>query len=261
MALQVYDKEGPRTHMAAWIRQFHPAPEAVSRLVCFPHAGGSATYFFPFSRDLASGTDVVAVQYPGRQDRWREPCVEDLQVLADLVTAELPPWLDRPVAFFGHSMGALLAFEVARRLQEQGVELMSLFVSGRRAPACLRDERLHLAADERLIADLKRLNGTDGKVLENDDVLRMVLPCLRSDYKAVETYRYQPGPRLSCPVAVLTGEDDPQVTPEEARSWENHTSAGFDLRTFPGGHFYLSTQVTAVTETISVRLAALAVGN
>jgi pyochelin biosynthesis protein PchC len=151
-----------------------------------------------------------------------------------------------------------LAFEVAIRLQEDGIELLSLFASGRRAPSCYRDERLHLADDQRLIADLKRLSGTDSKVLESDEFLEMILPSLRSDYKAAETYRYQPGARLTCPVVALTGEDDPQVTLDEARSWEDHTSGDFGLRVFSGGHFYLSSNSDPVTAAITACLKASA---
>src|SRR5262249_29653456 len=99
-----------------WVRRFHPAPSAGSRLVCLPHAGGSASYFLPISRGLSPQVEVLAVQYPGRQDRRAEPCIEDVGGLADQITASLQPWIDRPVALFGHSMGAILGFEVALRL-------------------------------------------------------------------------------------------------------------------------------------------------
>lgn len=202
-----------------WIRRYHPAPDARTRLICFPHAGGSATFFLPVSRAMSTGVDVLAVQYPGRQDRYAEPCVDDLRELADLVVEELHAWLDRPVTLFGHSLGATLAFEVALRLRERGVTPLGLFASGRRAPSRHRDERTHLADDDGLVADLKQLSGTDPQILDDDEVLQMILPAIRSDYRAAETYRYVPGPKLDCPVVALVGDGDPRVSIDEARAW------------------------------------------
>lgn len=104
----------------AWVRRFHPdGRDAAHRLICFPHAGGSASFYFPVSRALTPGVDVLAIQYPGRQDRRHEPCIDSIAALADALAEEVRPWCDRPVTFFGHSMGATLAFEVARRLEAE----------------------------------------------------------------------------------------------------------------------------------------------
>jgi surfactin synthase thioesterase subunit len=238
----------------AWIRRFHPAPDAPARLVCFPHAGGSASYFFPVSRALAPRADVLGVQYPGRQDRRHEPCVGDLIELAEMIVPQLEPWLDRPVTFFGHSLGASLAFEVARRLP--GADLRALFVSGRGAPTRPRDEGMHLVDDHRLVADLARMSGTDAAVLRDEEILRTVLPALRADYRAAETYRYQPGPPLTCPVTALIGDRDDQVTEPEARAWSDRTTGPFDLRVFPGGHFYLNEHAAAVIDVLRKQLSA-----
>jgi pyochelin biosynthetic protein PchC len=235
----------------AWVRRFHPAPEARTRLICFPHAGGSATFYFPVSRAMSPAVDVLAIQYPGRQDRRAEPCVDDLRKLADLVVDELYPWIDRPVTLFGHSLGATLAFEVALTLRREGITPLGLFASGRRAPSRHRDERVHLSDDDGLVVDLKRLSGTESQMLDDDEVLRMILPAMRADYRAAETYRYEPGPKLDCPVLALVGDDDPQVSVDEARAWGEHTTAGFDLRVFPGGHFYLNTHAAAVMKAIT----------
>ncbi|MEU1127861.1 alpha/beta fold hydrolase [Streptomyces sp. NPDC005899] len=238
-----------------WVRRFHPAPDAGSRLVCFPHAGGAASFFFPVSRLLAPHADVLAIQYPGRQDRRHEPCAESVDELADALTAELLPWCDRPVTFFGHSMGALLAFEVARRLERRGTTLHGLCVSGRRAPSLSREAGIHLRGDEALLDHIARLSGTDSRVLGDPELLHLVLPAIRADYKAVETYAYADGPPLHCPVLVLTGDDDPQVTPEEAKAWAGHTDGEYELRVFPGGHFYLNSLVTEVTGAVREYLA------
>jgi surfactin synthase thioesterase subunit len=245
---------GDTTHAAEWLRRFHRAPDARVRLVCFPHAGGSATFFFPVSRTLSRSVEVVSVQYPGRQDRHTEPCVGDIGQLADLVVAELLRLDGKPTALFGHSMGALVAYEVARRLENRGIRPACLFASGRRAPTCLREENVHRRDDDGLIAEIEKLSGTDSQFLGDPEVLRMILPAIRNDYKAVESYRHQPGAPLECPVIALTGDDDPQVTLDEARAWSAHTVGGFELEVYEGGHFYLNSQATAVMETIAARL-------
>lgn len=231
---------------SAWIRRFHPAPQAPTRLICLPHAGGSASYYFPVSTALSPGVDVVAVQYPGRQDRRHEPPVDDLRKLADLVVPEILPLLDRPTIFFGHSMGATLGFEIAVRLAAEGITPHALFVSGRRAPATVRDERVHLYRDAEFIADLRNLAGTDPQMFEDEQVVRMILPSLRSDYRAAETYRWVPTPPLACSIVALIGGDDPLVTVDEALAWADHTTAQFEFGVYPGGHFYLNDHAPAV---------------
>lgn len=239
-----------------WIRRYRPAPGAAIRLVCLPHAGGSASFFLPVSAALSPAVDVLAVQYPGRQDRLREPMIDDLGDLADAVVTALTPWLDRPFAFFGHSMGATLAFEVTRRLEQgAGPAPLHLFASGRRAPSRHRDENVHLGGDDRIIAELTELSGTDTRVLGEEEMLRMVLPAIRNDYRATETYRYRPGPPLSCPITVLTGDADPKTSLEEAEAWRDHTTGPFDLRVYPGGHFYLADHQSEVLDAITDRLA------
>jgi surfactin synthase thioesterase subunit len=238
-----------------WVRRFHPAPAAKALLVCFPHAGGAASYYRPVSAALAPAVEVLAVQYPGRQDRYGEPAVDDLFVLADRLAGVLPAVIGRPVAFFGHSMGASLAFEVARRLEARGTRLHTLFVSGRRAPSAPLGENVHLKNDDELLAEVKRLGGTEAAILDDPDIRRMALPALRSDYRAAERYHYRPGPDVSCPIVALIGDDDPKVDEAEASGWAERTSAGFELKTFRGGHFYLKDETAAITRLIGDRLA------
>ncbi|WP_091610910.1 thioesterase II family protein [Amycolatopsis saalfeldensis] len=240
-----------------WIRRFHPAGDARVRLVCLPHAGGSATAYFPLSRAAAAAgldAEVVAVQYPGRQDRRAEPCYDDVGDLADSIADDLAPWSDRPLALFGHSMGATVGYEVARRLETRGTELLGLFASACRAPSRHRVEYVHQRDDDGLIAALKELSGTDTAVLGDDELLRMVLPAVRGDYTAVETYRHREGPELACPIEVLVGDADPVTTLAEADAWRAHTTGGCALEVFPGGHFYLNARLEAVLATVAARL-------
>ncbi|MCQ4043395.1 alpha/beta fold hydrolase [Streptomyces rubrisoli] len=240
-----------------WVREFHPAPPGAATLTCLPHAGGSASFYFPVSRQLSPALAVRAVQYPGRQDRLKEPCAEDLLALARKVFEVLRPISGARPALFGHSMGAVLAFEVARMLErEAGVVPAHLFVSGRRAPSIHRQELVHQRDDAGLIAEVRSLAGTDSQVLADEEILRMALPAIRGDYRAIETYVYQPGPPLSCPITSFIGDVDPRVTIEDAQAWREHTSGEFDLKVFSGGHFYLNTHREAVCDQISGKLLA-----
>lgn len=244
-----------------WIRRFQPSDEAPVRLVCFPHAGGSATFYFPVARALTPDVDVLAVQYPGRQDRRNEECVDDIHVLADRIVEALRPWADRPLALFGHSMGATVGYEVALRMEREGNAVLGLFASGRRAPSRYRDESVHRRDEAGLVAALKELSGTDEAVLGDEEMLRMVLPAIRGDYKAVETYRHRAGQRLTCPVAVLVGDSDPVTSLDEADAWREHTEGPCTLDVFEnGGHFFLSSQSAQVLTSIdrSVRTWASA---
>ncbi|WP_439677346.1 thioesterase II family protein [Embleya sp. MST-111070] len=239
-----------------WIRRFHPAADRVPRLVALPHAGGSASFWFPLSAALKERVEVLGVQYPGRQDRRTEPLIDDIETLAERITEALDPWLDEqlPLILFGHSMGAVLGFEVARRLR---IPPAALIASGRRAPDRQRDERVHLLDDAGLAAELRSMSGTDASLLANDEVLQMVLPALRADYRAIETYRCTPGAPLECPITVLIGDRDPKVTLDEATAWRDHTNGTFALHTFTGGHFYLTDHQAAVTARIADAIDAV----
>lgn len=239
-----------------WIRRYHEAAPGSPRLLCLPHAGGSASFYFPVSRTLAPHVEVLAVQYPGRQDRRGEALVHSLPELAEQVFQAVRGLSDRPLALFGHSMGASLAFELARMWEQSGVKPQWLFASGRRAPSCPRDERVHQRDDNGLIAELHQLSGTDGNLLGDEEVLRMILPAIRADYTAAETYRYQPGPPLSCPITAFAGDSDPKVSLAEARAWEQHTTGAFDVHVYQGGHFFLTTHQQAILRVIADQLGS-----
>ncbi|GAB3439437.1 thioesterase II family protein [Actinophytocola sediminis] len=237
-----------------WVRRLGAGPDA-HRLVCFPYAGGTAKYYLPYARSLAADAQVLAIQYPGRQERRDEPPIDDLDELTRQVVDAVLPLTDRPVTFFGHSMGAALAFEVARQLEGKGVVLAGLFVSGRRAPSHHRFERTHLLDDQRLLDSVRRLAGVSARLPGFDTFARNALPLIRVDYRAAETYQYVPGPPLSCPLTALTGDADPLAAVEEVASWRDHTTGRFRLRVFGGGHFYLDEHRAPIVDLLAEHLA------
>ena len=163
------------------------------------------------------------------------------------------------LSLFGHSMGATVAFETARRLERKGQSLIALFVSGRPAPTFVEPGRLHLGSDDDLIGDLERL-ATDPASVQilraEPSLAELVLPAVRSDYQAIETYRYREGAPLSCAVSALVSTEDPTMRPEQAEEWREHTTGSFDYKVFPGGHFYLDDKVSEVADLIVRTLQA-----
>ncbi|MFD8705600.1 thioesterase II family protein [Kitasatospora sp. NPDC059648] len=243
---------------AAWVRRFHPSPDAPVRLVLFPHAGGSASYYYPLSQALAPDTEVLALQYPGRQDRRAEKCIDNLPELADRAYEAVLPWLDGQFAFFGHSMGSVLAFEVAQRLRRDRGDLpLWLFASGYPAPSRLPSGTVHLRDQAGVVRELTEVGGTDPQWLEDQDMLDAILPAIRGDYRAIETHTWVPEAPLDCPLTMLVGDDDPHTSLDQAAAWQNHTTGKFALRIFPGGHFYLDEHRDAVVDTVAGTLRAL----
>jgi pyochelin biosynthesis protein PchC len=240
-----------------WVRRFHPVADPQARLFCFPYAGGSASYYFELSSTLAPTTELVAIQYPGRQERRREPFATSITDIADSSFTALRALADRPFALFGHSMGAIVAFEVASRFQAAGAAPCWLFASGRGSPSRGHVENVHLRDDDKIIEELRALGGTDPRWLDDQEMVAAALPAIRSDYRAIETYVYRPGPRLRCPVTAFTGDSDPYATTSEVRDWRDHSDGPFDLRVLPGGHFFLNANWQEVRKTISSSLKAV----
>ncbi|MFJ1844554.1 MULTISPECIES: thioesterase II family protein [unclassified Streptomyces] len=224
--------------------------------MCFAHAGGSAAAFRAWPGLLPDDVELLAVQYPGRQDRFREPCVDSMGPMAAGIAAALAPSLERPLAFFGHSMGAAVAYEVALRLERvHGTAPVHLFVSGRSAPSRPRHTReLHRLDDDLLLEELTALGGMDEGVLADPGLKAVVLPALRADVRLVETYRAEPGRRTGSPLTAYCGDADARVTAADLLAWSEHTTADFASRLFAGGHFYLSDRATELVADVAARL-------
>jgi pyochelin biosynthesis protein PchC len=239
---------------ANWIRRFTPAAADAPVLVCLPHAGGSASSFFGLARALAPGIEVLAVQYPGRQDRLAEPLVDDLRTLADAVRQALLPWSHRPAAVLGHSMGATVGFELAARWERDGRAPLGLLASAARPPSRAGNAAVHRLSDAALLTEVEILGGAPVTDPVQADLLRAALPVIRNDYRALETY-VAGGETLRCPIAALAGEHDPRVTADDARAWARHTSGPFACRPMPGGHFYPATHPQALLAAVTELMA------
>jgi Predicted thioesterase involved in non-ribosomal peptide biosynthesis len=229
-----------------------PRPAAKLRLICFHYAGGGAHAYRNWERNLPPSIEVAAVQLPGRGVRLTEEPLTSVDVLLPGLMEGLTPALSKPFAFFGHSMGALIAFEVARSLRRLGKSLpVHLFVSGRGGPRERDwDVKLSELSEEELIAELERYGGAPKEVLENTELIRLMLPTIRADFKICESYSYVPEAPLDCPISACSGLDDFEVKQERLETWREETSAAFKLRMFPGGHFYLQKSEPAILQAI-----------
>lgn len=223
-----------------WFRCAESRPWAPLRLFCLPHAGGSAVFYRPWAKAVGPAVEVHAVQYPGRADRLADALVTDAHQLARLIAGAMAPLLDRPAALFGHSMGAVLAYEVARLLQERGVAPVHLFASGARPPHDRGDDRVADKDDDAVVAEMVKLGGTDAEALQDPELRELVLPYVRNDFALIERYAHRPGVRLTVPVTAIVGDADPHVTADRARGWADVTDGRFALSVLPGGHFYLA---------------------
>ncbi|MBD0707529.1 MULTISPECIES: thioesterase II family protein [unclassified Streptomyces] len=225
-----------RTYAQAGERPGGPGPGV--RLVCFPHAGGAASAYVRLARLLGPECQVLSVQYPGRHDRRHQEPVPDIGRLADALAEEVAREVPGRYAFFGHSMGAVVAYETARRLSgHHGPD--RLFLSGRGAPRGESGAHDRIHTDAELIAAAAMLGGTAADLLDDPDIREMILPALRADYRALASYAWTPGPKLDMPFTVLIGDSDPVVSVADAAAWEAFTTAPTEHRVFGGGHFYL----------------------
>lgn len=223
-----------------WIICPRPEPQAPLRLFCLPHAGGGASAYVPWAQQMPADIEVCAVQLPGRETRLDETAFTRMLKLIDALEAGLLPYLDRPFALFGHSMGALTGYELSRRLQARGVQPVRLFVSAHRAPHLPdRDNPVHALPEPEFLDELRRLNGTPEDVFRDDELREMVVPALRADFELCETYDHRAADPLDCPITALGGLADENVSREELDAWAAHTRADFAVRMFPGDHFYL----------------------
>ena len=253
-----------RGQTTPWVLLTRPRPEARLRLFCFPYAGAAASAYHGWSAEFPSEIEVCPVQLPGRGGRFREPPIRQAQELLSAAADGLRPLLDRPFAFFGHSMGALLAFELAREFRRRGWPgPMLLAPSGHQAPPRPDPEPpcAHLPDAEFLEEVQRRYDGIPAEVLADEELLNLILPSLRADMLLIETYRYTAEPPLDCALSCFGGEHDRHVSGEDLEAWREQTTGSFKLRTLPGGHFFIDKQRGAVVGALCEDLRSLAEGS
>lgn len=240
-----------------------PSSGARFRLICFPHAGGGPRYFKDWHLGFPTEVEILAVQLPGREGRFLERPFDRFDVIVDSIVDSLANLRRAPLAFFGHSMGALIAFEVARALRRYGMGAPAhLFVSSRPGPRIRQGkESIHSLPDLELAAKLREFGGTSELTLSDEEALSLFLPTLRADLAACATYLYRADAPLKCPISAYGGVADFEVSRDCLNAWSAETSQAFNLHMFPGGHFYLGESTHDVLRAISEDLATTRVPN
>jgi len=238
-----------------WFLITRPKPRAQYRLFCFPYAGGSATAFNSWEDLLPSSIELVAIQPPGRANRMDEDPLTSVADMAGQLARALPSMLDRPYLVYGHSLGAIVSFEVLHALQAGRLPAPRwYFCAARRAPqAPPRIGPIHEYPLEKFKSELKSFNGTPDVILENDDLMELLVPMLRTELKAAYVYHREPDAKLECNVSVFGGARDQVVLPQELAGWQDHFSAPMDLRIFAGGHFFMEDNKKLVVNAICER--------
>jgi medium-chain acyl-[acyl-carrier-protein] hydrolase len=240
---------------AQWITYRKPNPQAKLRLFCFPYAGGGAAVFRSWVDRMPHTIEVCPVQLPGRETRLAESPFNRLSTLVEAAAQALLPYLDKPFAFFGHSMGALISFELARQLRRQhGPQPVHLFVSARLPPQIPdKSPRTYDLPEAEFINELRSLDGTPKEVLEHPELMGLMLPMLRADFAVCQTYNYVYEPPLNCPLTVFGGLQD-ETDRESLEPWREQTIASFSLRMLPGDHFFLHAARSQLIRVISQEL-------
>ncbi|MDC3412619.1 thioesterase domain-containing protein [Aquibacillus sp. 3ASR75-11] len=221
-----------------WFGNYKNQYHGKLKLFCFPYAGAGASIFRNWPNQL-SDVDVIPIQLPGRENRYNEPPELDMHNLAKKIGICIKPYLEEPFVFFGHSMGALISFELTRFIRREfNILPRLLIISACRAPQCKKSEPLSCLPTKDFLKKVEDLNGTSNQILNNPDLIQLIEPILRKDFYLCETYKYQKESPLECPITVYGGAHDSVSSEEELSLWSKHTSNTFEKKIFPGGHFY-----------------------
>lgn len=236
-----------------------PKPNAGLRLFCFPYAGGNSFIFRPWLNYLPTDVELCAIELPGHGTRMAETPLTQMTALVAAIASDLLPHLNKPFAFFGHSMGAWVSFEIARWLQTNHHFCpVHLFVSGARAPQIPhRKPPIHPLPETEFVAALRRLQGTPEAVLEHQELMELMLPILRADFAVLETYTHVPQAPLPCPITAFGGLQDVDVSPEMLQAWQTQTSASFSRRMLPGHHFFIHSDQALLLELLTQELTQI----
>jgi medium-chain acyl-[acyl-carrier-protein] hydrolase len=230
---------------------------AAMRLFCFPYAGAGTPVFRRWQEGMPENVLIHPIELLGRGAHLASSPSTRMDSLIAFLSDTVAPYLDKRFAFFGHSMGALVAFELAHRLRDLGhQEPVALYVAAQPAPQLLnRQPRMHDLPDAQLRAELRRLGGTPPEVLYNDEFMALLLPTLRADLEVCETYTYTAPAPLSCPIVAYGGAADPDVSEEDLKAWAQHTTGAFAYAMLPGGHFFIDQRRRELLAALSASLA------
>ena len=242
--------------LSRWVLSIRGDTAIDKRVFCFPHAGGGASLFRAFASSLLDGIELCAVQLPGREERLAEVPFDDLSALVPPTIAQMQPYLDRPFALFGHSMGALIAYEIARALCSASQPPLHLFVSAQAAPHVpSRTLPRHSLPPGAFEAALARINGMPAQILQDAEVMAAIVPLLRADLALAETYAWTRGEPLDVPMTAFGGAKDPEASLEDLDAWRMHSRHFRGVRLFPGDHFYLRDDPALVVNAIAAGLS------
>lgn len=243
----------------SWVICPQPNPQARLRLFCFHYAGGGALSFRDWPNNLPSSVEVCLIELPGRGIRFGEVAFTSMAPLVQAIADALLPYLDKPFAFFGHSMGGLVSFELARILRRNcRLNLTHLFVSGHRAPH-LPDPDLPIynLPDSEFLDELRKFEGTPPEVLENTELMQLLLPTLKADFTVVETYTYINEPPLNISITAFGGKQDRETNYDQLNAWRQQTNEAFSLHMLPGNHFFLNSSQAILLTLLSKKLLRL----
>jgi medium-chain acyl-[acyl-carrier-protein] hydrolase len=225
------------------------------RLFCLPYAGGNASLFNSWSVSLPRRVQVCGVELPGRRRRFAQPPYKNLQELTNDLSQALKAHVDLPYAIFGISFGALLGFELAHSMLQLGQRPSHLFVANCRAPHLPDlDAPIHALPEPELLSSLQSLGGTPREIVQHPELMELLLPTLRADFKLAETYKYLPKEPFDFPITALWGSEDPGLTSEQLSPWQEHTRGRYELKVLSGDHYLLETARDALLEAISTEL-------
>ncbi len=243
--------------VSPWITCYAPRPDATTRLICIPHGGGGPQSYKAWAEQLPEHIEVLALSFPGRGSRHGEAAIHSMPQLADEITEALKPYLNKPYVLFGHSVGALVAYEVACRIQATGLmQPMRLIVSAHETPENSHtDSPMYTLSDSELLDKIGELGLVPDNALQNTELAQFILPALRADFELSETYVYQPGKALSAPITATLGSADPLLDKNAMQLWETYTAEAFSLRCYDGDHFYTVSAEQQVLDDIAAELA------
>lgn len=249
----------PVNHWFTTFSENTSVDETTSRLFCFPFAGGGPSTYRTLAQLLPPHIQLCAVHLPGRETRIQEPLLHSLEQLTVLLLEKLSPHFDKPFAFYGHSMGSVIALALSRALQKQNLPLpKELFLAARKAPHLPnRSRMLHNLPDDELVSELLRYQATPSAVFENEELRRIFLPIIRADFSLGETYVCQPEPILQIPITVFGGTQDNIVTQDELIAWQSYTAQQFSIQMLDDGHFFSKESFTKIAIAANEALSSL----